>query len=80
MTNEIAALLREREHYTRRGLPDRVAEVDAELARRGHRQQEVAATPSPPPAQTRPETASIEAPETTRRPRPQPRRSEPNAE
>jgi hypothetical protein len=32
----VAALLREREGYVRRGLDDRVAQVDAELARLGH--------------------------------------------
>lgn len=33
----VAALLREREGYVRRGLPDRVAQVDEQLALRGHR-------------------------------------------
>ena len=32
----VAALLREREMLVRRGLPDRVAQVDAELARLGY--------------------------------------------
>jgi hypothetical protein len=32
----IAALLRERAGYEQRGLTDRVADVDAELARHGH--------------------------------------------
>lgn len=31
----VAALLRERDGYVRRGLPERVAQVDAELRRRG---------------------------------------------
>ena len=32
----VEALLRERQGYVTRGLPDRVAAVDAELARLGH--------------------------------------------
>lgn len=32
----VAALLREREGYVQRGLPDRVAQVDEQLALRGH--------------------------------------------
>jgi hypothetical protein len=35
----IAALLRERDGYERYGLTERVAEVDAELSRWGHRAQ-----------------------------------------
>ena len=33
---QIAALLREREHYTRHDKPERVKEVDAQLAAIGH--------------------------------------------
>ena len=47
----IESLLVEREGYVRRGLPDRVAQVDAELARHGHQA----------------ETASFQPAETTRR-------------
>lgn len=36
MEELVTALLREREGYVRRGLDDRVAQVDAELARLGH--------------------------------------------
>lgn len=36
MRDLIAALIREREGYSRAGKDDRVAEVDAELARLGH--------------------------------------------
>lgn len=34
---DIESLLVERAGYVRRGLPDRVAQVDAELSRLGHR-------------------------------------------
>lgn len=59
MTNEqkkeyIAALLREREHYVRYDLPERVKEVDAELAKAGHKAQTPAkrATKLTPKART----------------------------
>ena len=35
MSNEVQSLLAEREGYLRRGLPQRVAEVDAQLAKFG---------------------------------------------
>ena len=50
--SSIRELLVEREGYVRRGLPDRVAQVDAELAKLGH-QVETADRP----AQT--ETAAL---------------------
>lgn len=34
--SRVDALLREREGYVKRNLPDRVAQVDAELVRHGH--------------------------------------------
>lgn len=75
----IAALLREREGYVTRGLPERAAHVDAQLAKAGYRSPEVAtATPPPPPSKPEPETASLEAKETATIPRGRPRRSEPN--
>lgn len=75
----IAALLREREGYTRFGKDDKVPAVDAELARLGYRSPETAsATPPPPPSKPEPETASLEAPETATVPRGRPRRSYPN--
>lgn len=77
MTNPlIAALLREREHYIRRGLPDRAAQVAAELARMGYEDP----TTPPPPADI-PETTTLQAPpETATPPRPRPRRSSPHAQ
>jgi hypothetical protein len=85
MTPTIAALLREREHYTRRGLPERVAAVDAELSRLGHIDPSsdkaiVDDLVDDYEAQTgkkiRPETTAAAAlPETATPPRPQPRRS-----
>lgn len=66
MTPTIAALLREKEHYLRRNLPERVAAVDAELARLGYN----------PPEAAVPERL----PETATPPRPEPRRSRPHAE
>lgn len=59
MTNEqkkeyIAALLREREHYVRYDLPDRLKAVDAELEKVGHKAQAPAkkATKLQPKART----------------------------
>ncbi|MEV4001000.1 hypothetical protein [Actinomadura sp. NPDC049753] len=40
---EVLALLREREGYARRGLTDRVAQVDAQLDARGHKRPAEAA-------------------------------------
>lgn len=72
----VVALLREREHYLRRGLADRAAQVDAVLARMGYEDP----TPQPPPADI-PETTTLQAPpETATPPRPRPRRSHPNAQ
>jgi len=57
MTN-IEALIREREGYVRRGLKDRVAAVDAELAALGHKrgkaeiEVETAAAPAAPETAT----------------------------
>lgn len=48
----VAALLRERAGYVQRGLKDRVAAVDAELERHGHK----------PPAETPAAQARTEAP------------------
>ena len=63
----VLALLREREHYQRRNLPDRVAAVTAELVSLGYETARVADVP---------ETTALEsAPETTTPPRPKPRRS-----
>lgn len=45
----IAALLREREGLARRGLPDRVAQVDEQLALRGYVQDPADQSPAPPP-------------------------------
>lgn len=56
----IDALKREREHYVRTGNKARVAAVDAELKNAG------AASPK---VQANVETAAVEAPETTSRPR-----------
>jgi hypothetical protein len=51
----IAALLEERRGYVMRGLPDRVAVVDAELARLGHRvAPEAAVKPKAPERATQP--------------------------
>ena len=90
----VAALLRERDGYKSRNLPDRVAEVDAELAKSGYRTAEAkppaapappktqadpkTETPPPPPSKPEPQTASLEATETAAIPRGRPRRSEPN--
>lgn len=57
----IDALKREREHYLRTGAKDRAAAVDAELKRVG---ATVKAEPAPVV-----ETAAVQAPETTSRPR-----------
>jgi hypothetical protein len=46
----VAALLREREGYVRRGLPDRVAQVDEQLAHYGYAPQ--AADTVPPEGRT----------------------------
>lgn len=40
--SDVESLLREREGYVRRGLKDRVAQVDAELARHGFAVEETA--------------------------------------
>lgn len=56
----IDALKRERDHYERLGRKDRVAAVDAEIKRAGGSVSKAA------PAV---ETASVQAPETTSRPR-----------
>lgn len=64
----IAALLREREHYLRRGRTDRAAQVTAELEKLGHVEE----------PDTAPETTTLEAlPERAVPPRPRPRRSKP---
>ena len=82
----VVALLREREHYVRRGRGDRVAEVDAELARIGHSSPDAAQPASGDEAENAaskdaPETtAAQKAPETTSPARPAPRRSTTNAE
>lgn len=55
----IDALKREREHYVRTGNKARVAAVDAELKNAG----------AAPKVQAVVETAAVEAPETTSRPR-----------
>jgi hypothetical protein len=47
----IAALLREREGYVRRGLDDRVAQVDEQLAHYGH-QPEAEDRTTPPSGRT----------------------------
>lgn len=49
----IAALLREREGLARRGLPERVAQVDEQLKARGYQSQ--AETPQTPPGPETPE-------------------------
>lgn len=72
----VTALLREREGYVTRNLPDRVAEVDKSLAFYGHKAAPETATRPVPPQRTQPETASLEAPETATVPRGRPRRSE----
>lgn len=43
MSDNVASLLREREGYVVRGLKDRVAQVDAQLARLGYAVEETAA-------------------------------------
>lgn len=53
--DQIDALLREREGYVARGLPDRVKAVDAELVKLGHK--------------VAPEKATAPAPETTSAPK-----------
>lgn len=45
MSNDVEPLLREREGYVRRGLADRVAQVDAELKRLGHEIETTTAGP-----------------------------------
>jgi len=73
VTPIVVALLREREHYQRRNLPERAAAVTAELARHGHVETAEAVPPPRPPAST-PETTTLQAPpETAVPPRPQPR-------
>lgn len=69
----IDAYLRERKGYLARGLPEKVAHVDAELARLGY---EIATVePLEPPASAVPETTSLQAPpEQAIPPRPQPRK------
>lgn len=62
----IDALKIEREHYVRTGRKDRVAMVDAELKRCGAAASAAAPAPAPEPVV---ETAAVEAPETTSRPR-----------
>lgn len=59
--DQIDALLREREGYVARGLPDRVKAVDAELAALGHK--------------VAPEKATAPAPETTAAPKPRGRKA-----
>ena len=49
----IAALLRERAGYLAAGLDDRVAEVDAELARVGHKSPAPVESADAPPAAER---------------------------
>lgn len=44
MSDNVASLLREREGYARRGLKDRIAQVDAQLARLGYAVEETADT------------------------------------
>ena len=44
--SEIRAYLAEREGYARRGMTDRVAQVDAELARLGHTRAAAAKKPA----------------------------------
>lgn len=67
-TPHIAALLRERDHYLRRGRSDRAAQVTAELERLGYVEESDPA----------PETTMLDAlPETVVPPRPRPRRSLP---
>lgn len=76
-TPHIAALLREREHYLRRGLPDKAAAVTAELERLGH------VEPSRDDLVGRahddaPETTALEAlPERAVPPRPRPKKEQP---
>jgi hypothetical protein len=52
MTNDpmIAALLRERDGYVKRGMDDRAALVDEQLALRGHQKPAQASTSTPEPA------------------------------
>jgi hypothetical protein len=57
--SEVEALLAERSHYARTGKSDRVAQVDAELARHGIAVEKTA-----------PERADRVAPETAARPKP----------
>ncbi len=73
-TPHIAALLREREHYVRRNLPDRAAAVTTELQRLGH--ETTSKAPPAVPALDAPETTMLQPPpETAIPPRPRPRRS-----
>ena len=66
----VRALLREREGYVMRGQADRVADVDAELARF---EVVVEQPPALPPARPGPETTSVPRPPETATP-PRPRR------
>jgi hypothetical protein len=55
--SRVEALLREREGYVRRGLPDRVAAVDAELVRLGAVPSEIEAAATAPPERATPSRA-----------------------
>lgn len=61
---DIESLLAEREGYVRRSLPDRVAQVDAELARLGYGTAAAAPAKSEPVLEPVIETATIATPET----------------
>lgn len=66
----LAALETEKAGYARYGREDKIAEVDAEIAR--VRKAADGASPEPEPE---PETAAVEPPENTSRPRGRPRKA-----
>lgn len=68
----LAALETEKAGYARYGREDKIAEVDAEIAR--VRKAADGASPEPEP-EPEPETAAVEPPENTSRPRGRPRKA-----
>lgn len=68
----LAALETEKAGYARYGREDKIAEVDAEIAR--VRKAADGASPEPEP-EPQPETAAVEPPENTSRPRGRPRKA-----
>jgi hypothetical protein len=67
----VEALIREREHYERRNLPDRAAAVTEVLERLGHKDTATAEVPEATVLEARPETTTPPRPK-ARQPRSKP--------